>query len=100
MIFHISCLYLCIIEPLQKLRVRLEACKTSLSRPPPPSSKFILRDTSAVVLFVLCFGVDFCAVSTLCTHLEYTSLCYDYPIESCIITVILFGSMLPNPLGY
>ena len=25
------------------------------------------------------------------------SLCIDYPVESCKITVILFGSMLPNP---
>ena len=29
-------------------------------------------------------------------QLDYTSLCTDYPIESCKITVIPFGSMLPN----
>ena len=27
---------------------------------------------------------------------DHTSLCIDYPVEICKITVILFGSMLPN----
>ena len=27
---------------------------------------------------------------------DYTSLYIDYPVESCKITVIFFGSMLPN----
>ena len=29
-----------------------------------------------------------------------TSLCIDYPVESCKISVILFGSMLPNLKGH
>ena len=29
-------------------------------------------------------------------HLDFTSLCNDYPIKSCKIALILFGSMLPN----
>ena len=29
-------------------------------------------------------------------HLDYTSHCIDYPVESCKITVIHFGFMLPN----
>ena len=29
-------------------------------------------------------------------HLVFTSLCIDYTVEKCKITVILFGSMLPN----
>ena len=28
-------------------------------------------------------------------HLDYTSRCIDYLVESCKITVFLFGSMLP-----
>ena len=32
-IFFISCLYLCLTEPLQKLRARLGAYKTGLSPP-------------------------------------------------------------------
>ena len=38
MILHIACLYLCIVEPLQKLQVRLGACKTGES----PKVIFIL----------------------------------------------------------
>ena len=30
------------------------------------------------------------------SHLDCTSLCIDYPVERCKITVILLGSMLPN----
>ena len=33
---------------------------------------------------------------TFWPHLDYTSRRNDYPIESCIIIVILFGSKLPN----
>ena len=29
-------------------------------------------------------------------HLDFTSLCIDYAVEKCKITVILFGSMLSN----
>ena len=31
---------------------------------------------------------------------RYTSLCIDYPVESCKISVILFCSMLPNLKGH
>ena len=33
-------------------------------------------------------------------HLDNISLCIDYPVERCKITVILFGSMLPNLWGH
>ena len=33
-------------------------------------------------------------------HLDNTSLCIDYPVESCKFSVILFGSMLPNLKGH
>ena len=32
-------------------------------------------------------------------HLDYTSLFIDHPVEECKITVILFGSMLPDLIG-
>ena len=32
-------------------------------------------------------------------HLDNISLCIDYPVESCKISVILFGSMLPYLKG-
>ena len=34
------------------------------------------------------------------SHLDNTSLYIDYPVESCKISVILFGSMLPNVKGH
>ena len=34
------------------------------------------------------------------SHLDNTSLCIDYPVESCKISVILFGFMLPNLKGH
>ena len=34
------------------------------------------------------------------SHLDNTSLCIDYPVEKCKISVILFGSMLPNLKGH
>ena len=34
------------------------------------------------------------------SHLDNTSLCIDYPVESCKISVILSGSMLPNLKGH
>ena len=33
------------------------------------------------------------------SHLDNTSLCIDYPVERFKISVILFGSMLPNLKG-
>ena len=63
-------------EPLQKMRVRLGPCKTGLS--PPPLVIVYYRsfqsDTSVVVLIVLCFGVDFCAVWALCTFSYFSSV--------------------------
>ena len=44
-------------EPLQKLRVRLGACKTGLSPPVTLCYLSFQGDTSVVVLFVLCLGV-------------------------------------------
>ena len=32
--------------------------------------------------------------------LDNTSLCMDYPVERCKITVFLFGSILPNLKGH
>ena len=32
--------------------------------------------------------------------LDNTSLCVDYPVERCKISVILFGCMLPNLKGH
>ena len=34
------------------------------------------------------------------SNLDTTSICIDYPVESCKILVILFGSMLPNLKGH
>ena len=34
------------------------------------------------------------------SHLDCTSLYIDYPVESCKISVVLFGSMLPNLKGH
>ena len=34
------------------------------------------------------------------SHLDNTSLCNEYRVESCKISVILFGSMLPNLKGH
>ena len=34
------------------------------------------------------------------SHLDYTSLCIDYHVERCTISVIIFGSVLPNLKGH
>ena len=34
------------------------------------------------------------------SHLDNTSLCIDNPVESCKISVIFFGFMLPNLKGH
>ena len=52
----------------------------------------ILRNQQIII------GLD--SFSNIWPHLDYTSLCIDYPVESCKITVILFGSMLPNLKGH
>ena len=53
--FPYSGLYLCIKERLQKLRVRLGACKTGLSPTVILYYWSFQCDTSVVVQFVLCF---------------------------------------------
>ena len=45
-------------EPLQKIRVRLRACKTSLSTPPPPSKVVLL----IVPRRYICCGIFFLCV--------------------------------------
>ena len=72
MICLTSCLYLCVIEPLQKLMERLWSCKTSLS------PKVILYhwsfkgDASVVVLTVLCLGVEFlCCLHLICVFILF-----------------------------
>ena len=69
-IFIISCLYSCIIEPHLKLRARFGECKTGLS------TRVILYfcsfqgDTSDVVLFASRFGVKFlCCLSLMCVFI-------------------------------
>ena len=46
-------------EPLQKMRMKLGACKTELSPPVILYYCSFQGDTSVVVLIVLCFGVEF-----------------------------------------
>ena len=48
-------------EPLQK-KVRLGPCKTVLSPPVVLYHRSFQGDIYVVVIYVLCFGVDFCAV--------------------------------------
>ena len=64
----IYCLYMCKTEPLQNLRARFGTCKAGLS-PAPSSFIFLIfqGDTSVVVLFALCFGVEFLC----CLNLMY-----------------------------
>ena len=63
MIFHISCLYLCKIEPLQKLVVRLGACKTGLS--PTPTPVIYITDRSKAIIMML-FCLFYVLVSNKC----------------------------------
>ena len=57
-------------EPLQKLRVRLGACKTGLSPPVILYYWSFQGDTSVAVLIVLCFGVEFlCCLSIMCVFI-------------------------------
>ena len=49
-------------EPLQKMRARLGACKAGLRPPLILYHRSFQGDAFVVVLFVLCFGVEFCAV--------------------------------------
>ena len=55
-------------EPLQKMRVMLGPSKTGLSPPPPKDFYITLQgDTSVIVLFILCFGVEYLC----CLNLMY-----------------------------
>ena len=56
-------------EPLQKLRARLGTCKTSLSPPVILYYWSLQGDTSVMV--VLCIGVEYFAVCTLCTFSSF-----------------------------
>ena len=49
-------------EPLQKMSAKLGPCKIDLSPPGILYYRLFQGDTSVVVLFVLCFGVEFFAV--------------------------------------
>ena len=51
-----ACLYVCISEPLQKMRVRLWLCKTGLSPQVILCYCLFQGGTSVMVLFVLCLG--------------------------------------------
>ena len=60
---HVGCL---LNAPLQKMRVRLGACKTGISLPVILYYWSFQGDTSVVVLIVLCFGVEFlCCLSRM-----------------------------------
>ena len=67
-----------------------------------PSDMYLLGDSSHSMLFwdyVITLKIYF-NVKYIWSHLYNTSLSIDYPVESCKILVILFGSMLPNLKGH
>ena len=69
---QVTCWSLC-CEPLRKMRVRLGPCKTGLSPQVILYYWSFQGDTSAVVLNVLCFGVEFLCCLSLHIRFSYFS---------------------------
>ena len=90
---------------MQLLVVPYGACKSSPSNSPIVQiifffwsfdiSEGILRNLKIMIgLDTSSSNLDF--KKYIGPHLVNTSLCIDYPVESCKITVIFFGSVLPK----
>ena len=93
---------------VQLLVVPYGACKSSSSNSPIVQiifffwsfdiSEGILRNLKIMIGLDTSSNQDF--KKYIGPHLVNTSLCIDYAVERCKITVIIFGSVLPNLKGH